>query len=67
MAKSRDYDELKYAWKTWRDNTGAKMKNLYKTYVDLSNEIAHINGKSFYNFGPVLFVYYILKGSRFAK
>ncbi|KAB0802038.1 hypothetical protein PPYR_04224 [Photinus pyralis] len=44
MARSRDYDELQYVWKEWRDATGKKMKDSYKTYVTLSNEVAVANG-----------------------
>ncbi|KAJ8984249.1 hypothetical protein NQ317_007481 [Molorchus minor] len=43
MSKSTDYDELTYVWTAWRNATGAKMKDLYKTYVDLSNEAARAN------------------------
>nr|CAI5847698.1 unnamed protein product [Callosobruchus analis] len=46
MSKSKDYDELVYAWTKWRDATGAKMKDLYKTYVELSNEEARANNFS---------------------
>nr|CAH7716316.1 unnamed protein product [Callosobruchus chinensis] len=46
MATSKDYDELVYAWTKWRDATGAKMKDLYKTYVELSNEEARANNFS---------------------
>lgn len=45
MAKSTNYDELSYVWKSWRDATGMKMRDLYKTYVDLSNEAAKGNSK----------------------
>lgn len=48
MAKSSDYDELKYVWKAWRDATGAKMKNLYQEYVALSNEVARANSKDIF-------------------
>ncbi|KAK4883480.1 hypothetical protein RN001_006799 [Aquatica leii] len=44
LAQSRDYDELVYVWSAWRNATGAKMKDTYKTYVNLSNEAAIING-----------------------
>lgn len=45
MAKSTDYDELVYVWKSWRDATGAKVKDLYQTYVTLSNEAAKANSE----------------------
>ncbi|CAH0552700.1 unnamed protein product [Brassicogethes aeneus] len=43
MSKSRNYDELVYAWKGWRNNSGAKMRNIFKDYVRLSNEAARLN------------------------
>lgn len=46
MAKSTDYDELVYTWKSWRDATGAKIKKLYPTYVELANEAAKANNFS---------------------
>lgn len=45
IAESHDYDELVYAWSSWRDVSGAQMKNLYPTYVRLSNEAARANSK----------------------
>ncbi|NXA93401.1 ACE enzyme, partial [Melanocharis versteri] len=44
MATSRDYDELLFAWKGWRDASGKKMRNSYKRYVELSNKAATLNG-----------------------
>lgn len=38
--KSSDYDELKYLWKSWHDETGQKMREKYKLYVDLMDKIA---------------------------
>jgi hypothetical protein len=32
-------------WKSWKDNSGAKIIVLYKTYVDWSDEPAVANGK----------------------
>ncbi|CAH1994103.1 unnamed protein product [Acanthoscelides obtectus] len=46
MSSSKDYDELLYAWSKWRDATGAKMKDLYKKYVQLSNDEAKANNFS---------------------
>lgn len=45
MATSRDYDELLFAWKGWRDASGKKIKNSYKRYVELSNKAAVLNGQ----------------------
>ncbi|KAL3278129.1 hypothetical protein HHI36_013474 [Cryptolaemus montrouzieri] len=44
FSTSRDYNELAYAWKSWRDETGAKMRHLYERYVNLSNEASVLNG-----------------------
>lgn len=44
LAKSRDYDELLWAWKGWRDSSGKKMRNHYKRYVELGNKAAVLNG-----------------------
>ncbi|NXI48401.1 ACE enzyme, partial [Galbula dea] len=44
MATSRDYDELLFAWKGWRDASGKKIKTNYKRYVTLSNKAAVLNG-----------------------
>ncbi|XP_063816075.1 angiotensin-converting enzyme [Pseudophryne corroboree] len=44
LAKSRDYDELLFAWKGWRDASGKKMRDHYKSYVDLGNKAAVMNG-----------------------
>ncbi|KAK3579290.1 hypothetical protein CHS0354_033370 [Potamilus streckersoni] len=38
ITNSRDYDELKAAWKGWRDASGKKMKQLYPQFVELLNE-----------------------------
>eukprot|EP00794_Sanderia_malayensis_P011394 gene11394-12580_t len=44
FVKSRDYDELLFAWKGWRDSTGPKMKATYKEFVDKLNIGAKDNG-----------------------
>jgi peptidyl-dipeptidase A len=44
ISTSRDYDELTYVWKSWRDVSGAKMRVDYKKYVELSNLAAERNG-----------------------
>jgi peptidyl-dipeptidase A len=44
ISSSRDYDELTYVWKSWRDVSGAKMREDYKKYVELSNLAAEKNG-----------------------
>ena len=37
MAKSRDYDELLWGWKSWRDAVGPPMRPLYEKLVGLLN------------------------------
>jgi peptidyl-dipeptidase A len=44
ISTSRDYDELEYIWQSWRDVSGAKMREDYKKYVELSNLAARKNG-----------------------
>jgi peptidyl-dipeptidase A len=44
MTKSEDYNELKWAWEQWRDNSGKKMRSEYKKYVELVNKAAKLNG-----------------------
>ncbi|GJQ76300.1 hypothetical protein Trydic_g14, partial [Trypoxylus dichotomus] len=44
IATSTDYDELEYVWKSWRDASGAKIRENYKEYVRLSQEVAEANG-----------------------
>ncbi|XP_077996679.1 angiotensin-converting enzyme-like [Glandiceps talaboti] len=43
MAKSRDYEELKWAWESWRKETGPKMKDMYEEFVTLANKAAEVN------------------------
>lgn len=44
MAESRDYDELLFAWKGWRDSAGKVIRDDYKRYVELANKAATLNG-----------------------
>jgi peptidyl-dipeptidase A len=44
MAKSRDYNKLLDAWWGWRNESGRKMRDLYRRYVDLTNKGARENG-----------------------
>ncbi|KAM3592839.1 uncharacterized protein V6R79_026353 [Siganus canaliculatus] len=46
MAESRDYDELLFAWKGWRDAAGKVLRQDYKRYVELANQAATLNGHS---------------------
>lgn len=43
FATSKNTDELKYLWKSVRDNTGKMMREQYKTYVNLMNTAAKGN------------------------
>lgn len=44
MASSEDYDELKWAWEQWRNNSGKLMRSEYLKYVELVNKAAVENG-----------------------
>lgn len=44
MGSSHDYDKLEYIWTEWHDKSGKLMREDYKTYVDLMNKAAVING-----------------------
>lgn len=44
VAESRDYDELLFAWKGWRDAAGKVLRQDYKRYVELANKAATLNG-----------------------
>lgn len=46
MAKSENYNELKYTWTMWFNSTGLKIKPLYKKYIELNNKAANLNGFS---------------------
>ncbi|KAM9837051.1 angiotensin-converting enzyme [Aulostomus maculatus] len=46
MAESRDYDELLFAWKGWRDAAGRVLRQDYKRYVEIANKAATLNGHS---------------------
>ena len=47
MAESRDYDELLFAWKGWRDSAGKVLRKDYERYVELANKAATLNGMTF--------------------
>jgi len=46
MATSRDWEELEWAWREWRSQTGRKMKSNYTEFVQLHNKAARLNGNS---------------------
>lgn len=43
FAISRDFDELKYLWTEWHQNSGRPMRKNYINYVELMNQIAALN------------------------
>ncbi|XP_078487135.1 angiotensin-converting enzyme-like [Ciona intestinalis] len=43
MATSKNYNELRDAWITWRGASGAMMRDDYNSYIDLENEAAVLN------------------------
>ena len=43
FANSRNFNELKYLWKSWRDSSGKKIRQDYKQYVALMNKAARAN------------------------
>lgn len=44
LAKSRNFEELKYLWTKWHDATGRLMRSDYLEYVELMNKMAIGNG-----------------------
>lgn len=48
LASSSDYEEMSYVWRRWREESGKKMREDYKQYVDYVNEAAALNGYSDY-------------------
>lgn len=46
MATSRKYEELLWAWKSWRDKVGRSILPFFPKYVELSNKAARLNGES---------------------
>lgn len=44
MASSTNWDELKYVWEEWRDNTGKLMRKDFVRFVELSNKAATLDG-----------------------
>ncbi|XP_061000303.1 angiotensin-converting enzyme isoform X3 [Dama dama] len=44
MATSRNYQDLAWAWKSWRDNVGRSILPFFPKYVELTNKAARLNG-----------------------
>lgn len=40
------YEELAYVWEGWRNATGRVMKEKFKEYIVIENEVAKANGKN---------------------
>ena len=45
MAESRDYEELKVAWKGWYEAAGRPIRGDYERFVELSNSASAVDGK----------------------
>lgn len=46
MATSRKYEDLLWAWKSWRDKVGRAILPFFPKYVELANKAAKLNGES---------------------
>ncbi|XP_017920816.1 PREDICTED: angiotensin-converting enzyme isoform X2 [Capra hircus] len=44
MATSRNYQDLAWAWKSWRDKVGRSILPFFPKYVELTNKAARLNG-----------------------
>ena len=44
MSNSRNYDELLHVWWGWRNESGRKIRQMYKKYMGLKNKGAKENG-----------------------
>lgn len=44
MATSRNYQDLAWAWKSWRDKVGRSTLPYFPKYVELTNKAARLNG-----------------------
>lgn len=43
---SHDWEDLTWAWREWRSQTGRKMKNNYTEFTEIHNKAAHVNGEN---------------------
>lgn len=43
MKESRDEKQLRHAWIEWHDKAGNPIRELYKPFVEYSNEVARLN------------------------
>ncbi|XP_069183184.1 angiotensin-converting enzyme-like [Procambarus clarkii] len=59
MAESRNYDELKFIWESWRTNVSRKMRPLYLQYMELANKKAVLN--DYTDYGDQLRMHYETK------
>ncbi|XP_069883830.1 angiotensin-converting enzyme isoform X2 [Dipodomys merriami] len=44
MATSRNYEQLLWVWKSWRDQVGKTILPFFPKYVELANKAARLNG-----------------------
>ncbi|XP_042873559.1 angiotensin-converting enzyme-like isoform X2 [Penaeus japonicus] len=44
LRTSRDYDELAHVWKQWRYNSGRRIRDHYRLFVNIANKAAKLNG-----------------------
>ena len=47
LKTENNYNVLRDIWVKWRDVSGKTMREDYKMYIELENEVANLNGKSF--------------------
>lgn len=45
LEREKDYDTLTKLWVAWRNATGKVVRQQYLRYVELTNEVAKLNGK----------------------
>ena len=49
FANSRNFNQLKHAWREWRKVSGAKYRKQYLDFIALNNEGAKSLGYNIYN------------------
>lgn len=58
MANSRDFEELLYTWRSWRDNIGHEIRPKYIKYMELVNEASKSIGEHYVFFLNMIFFKY---------
>lgn len=46
MATSRSYKKLLYAWEGWHNESGVRLREHYKEFVELSNKASRADGEN---------------------